>query len=172
MEAQIVSMLSSLQMGDAFELQMDNGSTITLYLMAPGSFAVVQSNDTDLPVHSQLMMADIPDWFTTIDERSILGFGVVKNMNAGHRRRQLNLGSVKNGRANAISNDTEFINANFMPLNRRPANKSNYIYLESELRGGKAVRAYHKDALKALDAEATNPFTRRALDHSNFRKVV
>lgn len=83
----------------------------------------------------------------------------------------INMASVRNGRANAISNETEFIGADFLPLNGRPTNYKNYIYLESELKNGKALRAYHKDGLQALKADAPNPFTRRALSRANFRKI-
>lgn len=167
MDEQVIPMLSSLQAGDAFEVQFVDG-TVTLHRVMPDIFEIVHPDGT----RAQMRMNEIPEWAASLDEQDVLGFGVVKNMNGGARRRRLNMSGVRNGRANVITNNTEFINSNFMPLNSRPTNTKNYIYLESELRGGKAVRAYHQNGLKSLQANATNPFTRAALRESNFRRVV
>lgn len=90
-------------------MQFNDGTTITFYSTAPGSFVVVQANNTGLPVHTQMTFDEVPAWASSIDERDVLGLGVVTDMdvsNAGPRRRQINMASLRNGRANAISNNT------------------------------------------------------------------
>lgn len=87
------------------------------------------------------------------------------------------VGPVANGKKNVIHQNTEFVGANFLPLNNRPSANNlakNYVYLHSELRNGKAPRVYHAQGLQSWleRGKETNPFSRASLKHHNMRRVL
>jgi hypothetical protein len=84
---------------------------------------------------------------------------------------------IANGHPNALDANTEYIGANFMPLNNRPSNKNlalNYVYLHSELKNGRAPRAYHANGISrwAESGRTNNPITREPLFLDNMRVCV
>lgn len=92
------------------------------------------------------------------------------------RRNLIPANAITNGNRNTLHRNTEFIGANFLRLNNRPAANNiskNYVYLQSELRNGKAPRAYHLRGLRNWFAagHSTNPFSRANLTQKNMRRV-
>lgn len=84
-----------------------------------------------------------------------------------------NLTNIPNGKENAIGENTEFINQNFMGLRKQPARKADYVYLVNEVgKNGKAHRAWHRNAIQQLKVNARHPVTGKPMRINNFRKVV
>jgi hypothetical protein len=86
-----------------------------------------------------------------------------------------NINAIANGNRNALHQNTEFIGANFIPLNNRPSANTlkDYVYLQSELQNGRAPRAYHYEGLRRwlASGRSTNPFSREYLTRNNMRKL-
>jgi hypothetical protein len=75
-----------------------------------------------------------------------------------------------------INADTNFIGANVMTTNGRPAAeevRSKYVYFQNEVVDGRTPRAYHVDGLKRWwqAGGRTNPVTRAQFRPSNLRMI-
>jgi hypothetical protein len=78
------------------------------------------------------------------------------------------------GNKSVLHPNTEFIGANYMATTPNKSNIGNYVYLQSEVRNGRAPRAYDRKALEGwLNAgHETNPYNPQApLSIKNMRRA-
>lgn len=141
---QLVASITSLQMGQVFELHYLDGTMIMFERTGPGTFSVHQTEeDSNETMIGKMLLSEVPEWAGTISPYDVHGYGI----DVGHEndlevpRLQFNMSEIPNGSPNAINNETTFINENFMRTTR-PANTRNYLYLTSDMRGSKAYYAF------------------------------
>jgi hypothetical protein len=88
---------------------------------------------------------------------------------------------IPNGNRNAVSKNTEFINENLMGMpalgeDGHPNNETkrrDYVYLQSEVKDGRAPRAYHVNGLQQVYmTDRKHPWTRENLVPNNLRRIV